>query len=343
MATRVIHPPIAVRDAARKALASKPAEVPEVTYRLASGIALFDDVESIALWGLDNAEQFNGSRCTVTAALRGGNAGLQWAMAAAMNDGRSMLVRDQLVASSRTDQQLTAAVATAIAVAWDRQLDHAARKARSRIGRSTEGRGVDFLGWPNARAAQIAGLDDLMDRAWDAFVGSVTAIFQDYARTQASIVAAVDALGAESVRRAIMARVPNIVNALTGFLEQRARDYMTGEVVYAPQDFAAARTVSAWVAGSGGEPTSFAFRDLSEGVFAVALTTAQEAILAASADPIERFFTWIHSFYGAPLRPFIPHEELDGTVLSSGDVQLLTLFPSDHVGCRCELLPDWSY
>ncbi len=301
------------------------------------------DAEAIALWGLDNTDQFKGTRCTQAAALRGGNAGMKWALGAALDGGKDQTVQRQLEATVRSDQQLTQQVAAAIVVAWDRQLDHSARKARSRVARSTEGRRNGFDGWPNAQAAQIAGLDDLMDRAWDALVGSLTTIFAEYAKTQASLVAAVDEIGATSVRAAILARVPGIVNSLTAFLDQRARDFITGEVPFAPQDFNAGRTVSAWLSGSSGAPAGFTFAELTSGQFATALTTAQEAILAAAVIMPQRTFTWIHSFYGAPTVPFPPHEAIDGDTFTAAETETLDLFPGDHVGCRCEMVPDWSF
>lgn len=342
MAARRLTVPGEVRDAVRRALAAKPTEVPEVAYRLASGWALPDDRQDLALWCLDNSEQFEGNRCTVTAALRGGNSGMRWAITAALNSDTDT-VHTQLDATVRSDQQLIQQIAAAIHVAWDRQLDHAARKARSRLTRSTQGREIDFIGWPNAEAAQFAGVDDLMDRAWDAFVASLTLLFADYARTQASYVAVVDDLGAESVRRMIAARVPAIINALTGFLDSRARSYLVGDVVFAPQDFAAARAVAAWLSGASSSPEGFTFSELAVGRFATGLSSAQEALLAAVAEQPERLFTWVHSFYGAPLVPFPPHEQLDGAVITAAEASVMTLHPGDHINCRCELVPLWGF
>lgn len=336
-----LNVPSEVRDAARKALATKPGEVPDVTYRLASGWANPEDREMLALWSLDHSVEYKGDRCTVAAALRGGNAGMRWAVTAALS-GRGEVVTQQLVATVRSDQQLTQQVSAAIMVAWDRQIDHSARKARARLTRSTEGRTIDFIGWPNRDAAQFAGIDDLMDRAWDAFVVTMTAVLSEYARTQASIVSVVDALGAESVARAIKARIESVINALTGFLDSRARAFIVGEIPYAPQDFAAARTVSAWMSGASGAPVGFAFNELVLGQFSTGLSTAQAALLAATPDHLERTFTWMHSFYGAPLQAFPPHEAVDGETFTATEVGTLSLFPGDHIGCRCELIPDWS-
>lgn len=336
-----LNVPLEVREAARKALATKPDEVPEVAYRLASGWAEPDDREMLALWSLDHGPEYKGDRCTVAAALRGGNAGMRWAVTAALG-GRSEIVVQQLVSTVRSDHQLTQQVSAAIMVAWDRQIDHSARKARARLTRSTEGRTIDFIGWPNRDAAQFAGIDDLMDRAWDAFVVTMTGVLSEYARTQASIVGVVDSLGADSVLRAVKARIESVINALTGFLDSRARSFIVGEIPYAPQDFAAARTVTAWMSGASGAPVGFAFNELVLGQFSTNLSTAQEALLAATPDALMRMFTWVHSFYGAPLHAFPPHEGIDGESFSAAEVATLTLFPGDHIGCRCELIPDWG-
>lgn len=341
--THRLNVPAEVRDAVRVALATKPAEVPDVAYRLASGWALPDDREQIALWCLDHGDQFESHRYTATAGLRGGNAGMRWAMTAALTGiVDPALVEAQLGETVRSDQMLIPMVAAAIRVGWDRQMDHAARKARSRLMRSTEGKQIDFIGWPNPEAARRVGVDDLMDRAWDALVASLTGMFIDYARTQAAIVAVADATAAESVRNLIQARVPVVINALVGFLDQRAREFVFGEVPFEPQDFAAARTITSWLSGASPAPEGFSFEELSIARFTTGLSTAQEALLALLVNRLSRAFVWVHSFYGQPRVPFPPHEAISGQTFSQTEMASLLLFPGDHVGCLCELIPVWT-
>lgn len=335
--------PVEVRDTARKALLAQPPDVPEVTYRLASGWALPGDRPDIALWSLDNTDQYTDTRCTLTAALRGGRAGMRWAMTAALTGiVDPLLVEAQLAETVRSDQMLVPQIAAAIATSWDRMLDHAGRKARLRLMKSGVARRIEFKGWPNAEAARAAGVDDLVDTAWDALVITLTGLFAGYARTQAALVETADPLSAEIVHQAINSEVAAAVNALVAFLDLRARQFLTGEVVYAPATFDIARVVGGWVSGAGGKPTGFTVDALVEAQFVTGTSTAQVALLGLLVTNMERTFTWIHGFYGAPLKPFIPHLEMDGQTFTESEFGSLSVEPGDHVGCLCEVVPGWT-
>lgn len=335
--------PTDVREIVRRALAAQPQEVPDVAYRLASGWVMPEDREVIALWCLDNQDQFRTKQSTLAASLRGGVPGMRWAMlAAATGVVDPAVIEAQLAETVRSDQMLVPQVATAIMVAWDRMLDHSARKARSRLRRSAEWRRIELGSWPNPQVARLVGLDDLLDGTWDAFVGTLTAIFNQYARTQAAVVAVADASAAEAVRQAISARIVDIVNTLTSFLDIRARQFLSGETPFEPQDFAAARTITAWLSGAGGSPEGFGFDQLNVSRPEIGLSTAQTALLGLLASRLTRTFTWVHGFFGQPITPFVPHEELDRQSFTEAELVRLPVFINDHPGCHCALIPSWS-
>lgn len=335
--------PVAVRDAVRKALATGPTETPDVAYRLAAGWAHPGDREAIALFCLDNGEQFQPNRCTVTAGLRGGSAGMRWAMTAALTGiVDPVLIEQRLTETVRHDQQTLPAIAAMISSSWDRMIDHSGRKARMRLNRSSEGRRMEFVGWPNPEAARRAGVDELVDGAWDSFVTSLTTLFAAYTRTQRALVATVDPDAADVVAHAIEGRVATIVNSLVAFLDLRARQFVTGEVPFRPADFDIARVVTGWLSGANNGASGFTVDELANAQFPTGITTAQAALMGLIASRLTRMFTWAHSYYGVPLTPFEPHLALDGQTFTESEFGLLHEQPGSHVGCLCEIVPSWT-
>lgn len=268
---------------------------------------------------------------------------MRWAMLAALAGiVDPLVVESQLAEAERSDQMLTPQIAATIASAWDKMIDHTGRKARSRLTRSSNGQRIDFNGWPNRQAALTANVDYLLEGVWDAMVVSLSTLFAGYARTQAAIVAAADGAAGEQVRNAIDARVASIVNALVAFLDQRARQFITGEVPFRPAEFEIARTVTGWAAGSDGPPSGFTVDELVHARFLTGTTTAQAALISLLATKLTRSIMWMHDFYGVPAKPFEPHLELDGQVFTEAEFGALPLSPGDHVGCLCETVSVWS-
>lgn len=334
--------PAEMRDTARRALASRPAEIPEVAYRLAAGFIDFADLQEVALWHLDHPDDIRPTRVTAAAGLRGGRRAVSWAMASLSID---IDIASLLDASSRADAQLITQLSAAIALAWQRTLDHAAIKAGQRLKRSTEWQTIEFAGWPNRDVATKVGVDDLLHNAWQSFQVTIDQILGDYQRTQVSIVDTADPLLAAQVGRAIGDRSRDASAALVTFLDERARDFMTNRVPYQPQDFLAARATAAWVSGALPAPAGFAFIDLAAlgKVGITQQTSSEQALLASSPVPLVMTLEWQHGFYGAPLTPMPAHEDADGSVYTLAEADLLSIWPGDHVGCRCELVPTWSY
>ena len=126
-------------------------------------------------------------------------------------------------------------------------------------------------------------------------------------------------------------------------MDTRMREYLLGDVPYVPQDFLAARAVASWVSGALPAPDGFTFVDLaSVGKMTVTRISTVQGTLAALADVmLRRDLRWVHGFYGQPMQPFQPHEDVDGMEMTEAQAATLPVFPGDHVGCRCELVASW--
>lgn len=66
-------------------------------------------------------------------------------------------------------------------------------------------------------------------------------------------------------------------------------------------------------------------------------------------------YRWIHSYFGAPRHPFVPHLELDGMVIAALDderlvpdargawMRVTNYYAGDHLFCRCACVPVFSF
>lgn len=302
---------------ARSAVAAAAAEgepIPEIVWRVAAGVATREDLVDMAL---------------------SPNSDLVAAAATASN---SVAIAELLNEASEIEAAKITEIAAMLSFGWDRALQQAESRAKTKLAKSQRRNELPFTGWPNAAVVSYLGADGLVHGQFEVLARrvaeSVALMHRRFSEIAAEI-AAVAGVAAEPPQD----RSDELAAVLLSMLRARAMAFMAGQVRgFDPS--AAARNIVAYAAHRS--MTIPGLLDEVPPAASAYMTASWVEGLGLAFGAASWQMVWRHAFYRVPDTPFVPHVAMNGRVLTYDDLLAAGVWPGDHPFCTCALLRRWS-